>query len=43
MDYSQPGSSVHGLFQAKILEWISIQGANLDLLHSLSEFWFVNL
>ena len=24
MDYSLPGSSVHGIFQAKILEWIAI-------------------
>ena len=24
MDYSSPGSSVHGILQARILEWISI-------------------
>ena len=24
MDYSSPGSSVHGIFQARILEWIAI-------------------
>ena len=24
MDSSQPGSSVHGIFQAKILEWVAI-------------------
>ena len=24
MDYSQPGSSVHGLFQERILEWVAI-------------------
>ena len=24
MDYSLPGSSVHGLFQAKILEWVAM-------------------
>ena len=24
MDYSLPGSSVHGIFQARILEWIAI-------------------
>ena len=42
MDYSLPGSSVHGIFQAKILEWVTIsfsrgifptQGSNLRLLH----------
>ena len=24
MDYSQPGSSVHGIFQERILEWVAI-------------------
>ena len=24
MDYSLPGSSIHGIFQARILEWVSI-------------------
>ena len=24
MDYSPPGSSVHGIFQAKILEWVAL-------------------
>ena len=24
MDYSLPGSSVHGIFQARILEWVAI-------------------
>ena len=24
MDCSQPGSSIHGIFQAKILEWVAI-------------------
>ena len=24
MDYSQPGSSVHGIFQSKILEWVTV-------------------
>ena len=42
MDYSLPGSSVHGIFQARILEWIAIsfsrrifptQKSNLGLLH----------
>ena len=41
MDYSPPGSSVHGILQARILEWIAIpfprdlpnQGSNLGLLH----------
>ena len=39
-DYSLLGSSVHGILQARILEWIAIhqgifltQGLNLGLLH----------
>ena len=26
MDCSPPGSSVHGIFQARILEWVAISG-----------------
>ena len=42
IDYSPSGSSVHGIFQAKILEWVVIsfsrgifptRGLNLGLLH----------
>ena len=42
MDCSLPGSSVHGILQARILEWVAIsfsrgifltQGSNLHLLH----------
>ena len=24
MNYSPPGSSIHGIFQARILEWVAI-------------------
>ena len=42
MDCSPPGSSIHGIFQAGILEWVTIsysrgifliQGSNPSLLH----------
>ena len=42
MDCSPPGSLVHGIFQARVLEWVAIscsrgffptQGLNLGLLH----------
>ena len=42
MNYSLPGSSVHGIFQARVLEWVAIsfsqeifptQGSNLGLPH----------
>ena len=44
MDYSPPGSSVHGVLQARILEWVAIpsskgffpvQGLNLGLLYCM--------
>ena len=43
MDFSPPGSSVHGILQARILEWVAISssrvlphpGSNLALLHFL--------
>ena len=31
MDYSPPGPSVHGIFQARILEWVAMQEASGDL------------
>ena len=27
LDYSPPGSSVHGIFQARILEWVAISSS----------------
>ena len=30
MDYSPPGSSVHGISQARILEWVAISTFVLD-------------
>ena len=29
MDCSLPGSSIHGIFQARVLEWVAIAFANL--------------
>ena len=49
MDWSLPGSSVHGIFQARILEWVAIswsrgssqpRKSNLCLLHLLQ--WQAN-
>ena len=42
MDHGLPGSSVHGIFQTRVLEWVAIsfsrvifptQGSNLGLVH----------
>ena len=31
MDCSLPGSSVHGIFQARVLEWVAIHDAKRQL------------
>ena len=31
MDCSLPGSSIHGIFQARVLEWGAIDGAKIDM------------
>ena len=30
MDYSLPGSSIHGIFQARVLEWVAIAFSRFD-------------
>ena len=37
MDCSPPGSSVHGIFQARVLEWVAIAFSAIDM--NLSKFW----
>ena len=37
MDCSLPGSSVHGIFQAKVLEWVAISFSNDLRLAQLNE------
>ena len=40
MDCSLPGSSVHGVFQARVLEWGAIAFSNLsDEAHSNTQTW----
>ena len=34
MDHSLPGSSVHGIFQARILEWVAISFSNRAIYHT---------
>ena len=36
MDFSLPGSSIHGIFQARVLEWGAIAFSTTDM--SLSKF-----
>ena len=35
MDYSLPGSSAHGIFQARVLEWGAIAFSNYTLLEDI--------
>ena len=36
MDCSLPGSSIHGIFQARVLEWVTIAFSNrIDLIVTL--------
>ena len=47
MDYSPPGSSVHGIFQPRILEWVAISFSQIlfsgnsdsEVPHSLLSHW----
>ena len=44
IDWSPPGSSVHGIFQARILEWVAIsisRNTNISSVKSLSHVWFL--
>ena len=38
MDYSLPGSSVHGIFQARVLEWGAIAFSLIDAKSSGLQF-----
>ena len=37
MDCSQPGSSIHGSFQARVLEWGATAFSGLESKHPLNE------
>ena len=42
MDSSLPGSSVHGIFQARVLEW-GYSKCSLDLMHYVSLSIFIQI
>ena len=31
MDYNLPGSSIHGLFQARVLNWVAIAFSDIEI------------
>ena len=37
MDFSLPGSSVHGIFQARVLEWDAIAFSEQDYLRYIND------
>ena len=41
MDCSLPGSSVHGICQARVLEWVAIAFSIIRIL--LSKLWYIDL
>ena len=42
MDCNFPGSSVHGIFQARILEWVAVSFSNIENYVSSKEGHFAN-
>ena len=43
MDCSLPDSSNHGIFQARVLEWVAIAFSDLTLNHNLFVFGLCNI
>ena len=43
MDYSLPGSSVHGIFQARVLEWGAIASSATFYIYALISYIGVSL
>ena len=42
MDCSLPGSSVHGIFQAMVLEWIALKHIEFHSVNGVELFYFVD-
>ena len=40
MDYSLPGSSIHGIFQARVLEWGAIDSKHRKMLREMRKIFF---
>ena len=39
MDYNPPGSSVHGILQARILEWVAISSSRDDTVYPVTKLF----
>ena len=42
MDCSLPGSSVHGVLQARVLEWVAIPFSSIDVEYYMNDFQVLN-
>ena len=42
MNYNQTGSSVHGILQARIMEWVSISTKDFNSHLGISCLWYKN-
>ena len=40
-DCSLPGSSVHGIFQARVLEWVAVAFFNVSVKNPFLDAWFI--
>ena len=43
MDCSLPGSSVHGIFQARVLEWVAIAFSECEVYQSTNHLSMISL
>ena len=42
MDYGPPGSSVHGILQARILEWVAISFSNIYIYTYIHAVYYIH-
>ena len=43
VDYSPPGSSIHGIFQARVLEWGAIDFSGVQINSPILQMWRLRL
>ena len=43
VDYSPPGSSIHGIFQARVLEWGAIDFSGVQINSPIFQMWRLRL
>ena len=43
MDCSLPGSSAHGIFQARVLEWVAVEGTYFNIIKAIYDKLTANI